>query len=170
MSRNNTEDDYADDASEVEAELEETEAVADIEDEIDKGASGQQSDKDIVIEEPDSEDHSLESLAALLGQVDTGDSDDDSDTAVSDDHEFDLGEISLDDSLFEIDDEDEAQETGEEPISDRDEASTKLDLAVAYEAMGDLDGAKEILNEVVAEGNAEQIAEANKLLQKWSAS
>ncbi len=140
------------------------------EDEQDKGASGQQSDEDIVIEEPDSEDHSLESLAASLGQVDTGDSDDDSDTAVSDDHEFDLGEISLDDSLFEIDDEDEAQETGEEPISDRDEASTKLDLAVAYEAMGDLDGAKEILNEVVAEGNAEQIAEANKLLQKWSAS
>ena len=139
-------------------------------DEQDKGASGQQSDDDIVIEEPDSEDHSLESLAASLGQVDTGDSDDDSDTAVSDDHEFDLGEISLDDSLFEIDDEDEAQETGEEPISDRDEASTKLDLAVAYEAMGDLDGAKEILNEVVAEGNAEQIAEANKLLQKWSAS
>jgi pilus assembly protein FimV len=140
------------------------------EDEQDKGASGQQSDEDIVIEEPDSEDHSLESLAASLGQVDTGDSDDDLDTAVSDDHEFDLGEISLDDSLFEIDDEDEAQETGEEPISDRDEASTKLDLAVAYEAMGDLDGAKEILNEVVAEGNAEQIAEANKLLQKWSAS
>jgi len=139
-------------------------------DEQDKGASGQQSDDDIVIEEPDSEDHSLESLAASLGQVDTGDSDDDSNTAVSDDHEFDLGEISLDDSLFEIDDEDEAQETGEEPISDRDEASTKLDLAVAYEAMGDLDGAKEILNEVVAEGNAEQIAEANKLLQKWSAS
>jgi len=139
-------------------------------DEQDKGASGQQSDDDIVIEEPDSEDHSLESLAASLGQVDTGDSDDDLDTAVSDDHEFDVGEISLDDSLFEIDDEDEAQETGEEPISDRDEASTKLDLAVAYEAMGDLDGAKEILNEVVAEGNAEQIAEANKLLQKWSAS
>ena len=139
-------------------------------DEQDKGASGQQSDEDIVIEEPDSEDHSLESLAASLGQVDTGDSDDDSNTAVSDDHEFDLGEISLDDSLFEIDDEDEAQETGEEPISDRDEVSTKLDLAVAYEAMGDLDGAKEILNEVVAEGNAEQIAEANKLLQKWSAS
>lgn len=122
------------------------------------------------LDELDSEDHSLESLAASLGQVDTDDSDDDSDTAVSDDHEFDLGEISLDDSLFEIDDEDEAQETGEEPISDRDEASTKLDLAVAYEAMGDLDGAKEILNEVVAEGNAEQIAEANKLLQKWSAS
>ena len=76
--------------------------------------------------------------------------------------------FSLDDSLFEIDDEDDAQETGDEPISDRDEASTKLDLAVAYEAMGDLDGAKEILSEVVAEGNAEQIAEATKLLQKWS--
>ena len=127
-----------------------------------------ESDDDIVIEEPESDDHSLESLAAALGQVDAGDSDDDSDTAVTDDNEFDLGEIHLDDSLFEIDDEDDAQETGDEPISDRDEASTKLDLAVAYEAMGDLDGAKEILSEVVAEGNAEQIAEATKLLQKWS--
>lgn len=196
MSRNNTDDDSTgevesfdfkiedsapgsasnEDNAQTESEDEDVETFdfdlgeVSFDDEQDKGASGQQSDEDIVIEEPDSEDHSLESLAASLGQVDTGDSDDDSDTAVSDDHEFDLGEISLDDSLFEIDDEDEAQETGEEPISDRDEASTKLDLAVAYEAMGDLDGAKEILNEVVAEGNAEQIAEANKLLQKWSAS
>jgi len=66
-----------------------------------------------------------------------------------------------------IDDEDDADEAGDEPISDRDESSTKLDLAVAYEAMGDKDGAKEILNEVVAEGNEEQVAEAKKLLEKW---
>lgn len=125
-------------------------------------------DDDIVIEDHESGGNSLESLAAALGQVDAEASEEDSDVSLANDNEFDLDEINLDDSLFEIDDEDDAQETGDEPISDRDEASTKLDLAVAYEAMGDLDGAKEILNEVVAEGNAEQIAEATKLLQKWS--
>ncbi len=125
-------------------------------------------DDDIVIEDSGSGDNSLESLAAALGQIDADAADEDSDVSLTNDNEFDLGEINLDDSLFEIDDEDDGQETGDEPISDRDEASTKLDLAVAYEAMGDLDGAKEILKEVVAEGNAEQIAEATKLLQKWS--
>ena len=69
-------------------------AMSPVDDEQDKPRCfRQQSDDDIVIEEPDSDDHSLESLAAALGQVDAGDSDDDSDTAVTDDHEFDLGEI-----------------------------------------------------------------------------
>lgn len=42
--------------------------------------------------------------------------------------------------------------------------STKLDLARAYLDMGDEDGARQILEEVVAEGSDEQKAEANKLL------
>ncbi len=44
------------------------------------------------------------------------------------------------------------------------EASTKLDLARAYLEMGDKEGAREILQEVVAEGGPEQQAEASKLL------
>lgn len=44
------------------------------------------------------------------------------------------------------------------------EASTKLDLARAYMEMGDKEGAKEILQEVVAEGGPEQQAEAKQLL------
>jgi pilus assembly protein FimV len=40
----------------------------------------------------------------------------------------------------------------------------KFDLARAYQDMGDKDGAKEILNEVVREGDAAQKAEAQKLL------
>ncbi len=47
-----------------------------------------------------------------------------------------------------------------------DEASTKLDLARAYIDMGDLDGARDILEEVSKEGNAEQIKEAQSLLQE----
>jgi len=45
-----------------------------------------------------------------------------------------------------------------------DESSTKLDLARAYIDMGDLDGAKDILDEVTKEGSTEQQAEAKDLL------
>ncbi len=45
-----------------------------------------------------------------------------------------------------------------------DEASTKLDLARAYIDMGDVDGARDILQEVEAEGSPEQQAEAKELL------
>ncbi len=47
-----------------------------------------------------------------------------------------------------------------------DEASTKLDLARAYIDMGDIDGARDILEEVVAEGNDDQKAEASDLISK----
>ena len=45
-----------------------------------------------------------------------------------------------------------------------DEASTKLDLARAYIDMGDVEGAKDILEEVKKEGSEEQQAEASDLL------
>jgi pilus assembly protein FimV len=48
------------------------------------------------------------------------------------------------------------------------EASTKLDLARAYLEMGDKEGAREILQEVVAEGGPDQQSEANKLLSTLS--
>ncbi len=50
-------------------------------------------------------------------------------------------------------------------LSDDDEAATKLDLAYAYQKMGDVDGAKEILEEVINEGNDAQISEARNLMQ-----
>jgi len=81
--------------------------------------------------------------------------------AADSDDELDLDSIEIDDSLF---DSDEVAEGA------RDEASTKLDLAVAYEAMGDMDGAREILQEVMAEGNDSQKAEAEKLMEKWNLS
>lgn len=115
------------------------------------------------------EEQSLESLAAALDEIDAEDADVieielDNDTEIESVDDLDLGDIEIDDSLFVIDDE---GDSGDEPITDRDEASTKLDLAVAYEAMGDKDGAREILNEVIAEGNDEQVSEAEKLLEKW---
>jgi len=46
------------------------------------------------------------------------------------------------------------------------EIATKLDLAKAYEEMGDKDGARELLNEVLREGDAAQQGQANQLLAK----
>jgi len=45
-----------------------------------------------------------------------------------------------------------------------DEVATKLDLARAYLEMGDKDGAREILNEVIFEGNDSQRADATGML------
>lgn len=47
----------------------------------------------------------------------------------------------------------------------RDEVNTKLDLAKAYEEMGDQEGARELLNEVVSEGAPDQVAKAREMLK-----
>jgi len=146
--------------------LDEEEPVIEFEDDI----LGDDSDE--VAVELSSGSDADDPLAAALAEIDaesdsSGSDDRGSDSQDDEDVEFDLGEIEIDDSLFETDDVDESSE---EPISDRDEASTKLDLAVAYEAMGDLDGAREILNEVISEGNDDQVSEAKKLLEKWDQS
>ena len=46
------------------------------------------------------------------------------------------------------------------------DAATKLDLAKAYQEMGDVEGAREILQEVLHEGDDTQKAEAQVLLAK----
>jgi pilus assembly protein FimV len=46
------------------------------------------------------------------------------------------------------------------------EVATKLDLAKAYEEMGDKDGARELLKEVVKDGDAAQRGSAEQLLAK----
>ena len=46
------------------------------------------------------------------------------------------------------------------------DAATKLDLAKAYQEMGDTDGAREILQEVLHEGDDQQKSEAQGLLAK----
>ena len=57
---------------------------------------------------------------------------------------------------------DDAEEA--DMLSADDETATKLELAYAYHKMGDMEGAKEILNEVIEEGSDEQAEEAGKLL------
>ena len=83
-------------------------------------------------------------------ELDLGDDDDGIELDLGDD-DFDLGDLD-DDDLGELNlDED---------------ASSKLDLARAYIEMGDSDGAKSLLEEVVSEGDSELVSEANELLAK----
>jgi len=46
------------------------------------------------------------------------------------------------------------------------EVATKLDLAKAYQEMGDVDSAREILDEVLREGDAEQKQAAQTLFDQ----
>lgn len=48
----------------------------------------------------------------------------------------------------------------------RDEVSTKLELAKAYEDMGDLEGARELLGEVLGEGEPDQVEMARAALDR----
>jgi FimV C-terminal domain len=48
------------------------------------------------------------------------------------------------------------------------EVATKLDLAKAYEEMGDKDGARELLGEVIKDGDSSQKGQAEELLAKLS--
>lgn len=46
------------------------------------------------------------------------------------------------------------------------EMATKLDLALAYQEIGDVEGARELLDEVLKGGSAEQVEKAQSLLEK----
>jgi len=74
-----------------------------------------------------------------------------------------LGEstFTADDALASMDDEPDF-----DFLSGTDEVATKLDLAQAYIDMGDNDGARDILNEVVTEGDAGQKSEAKEMLSR----
>jgi pilus assembly protein FimV len=55
--------------------------------------------------------------------------------------------------------------SGAAPDARWQEVATKLDLAKAYEEMGDKDGARELLKEVVKEGDTAQQQQAQTMLQ-----
>ena len=80
--------------------------------------------------------------------------------------------LSLDDELdlsADFDDSQLAEEREEEDLliaAESNGLSTKLDLARAYMDMGDEDGARQILEEVAAEGNEDIRAEARALLER----
>ncbi|MBI5461269.1 MAG: FimV family protein [Gammaproteobacteria bacterium] len=95
--------------------------------------------------------------------------------------DFDLGELASfapqtqeaapslpidDDFSFDLSAGDDLEDAGEGVLASADEVSTKLDLARAYIEMGDPDGARSILHEVLEEGSATQKSEAQTLLSQ----
>ena len=82
--------------------------------------------------------------------------------------DFDLGDDGDAGNLEDIELDMSADEGDEEGLmfaADGDEVATKLDLARAYIDMGDHDGARTILDEVVSSGNETQQQEARSLLE-----
>ena len=82
---------------------------------------------------------------------------------------LDEGEEVADDLDLSADFSESLDDTDEEDLVIAAEAngmSTKLDLARAYLDMGDEDGARQILEEVIAEGSEEQKSEAGELLER----
>lgn len=73
-------------------------------------------------------------------------------------------EFNLSDISFDLNDTPAA--TASTPVSDFNEVATKLDLAKAYQEMGDTVGAREILDEVMREGNAAQRDTAQMLISQ----
>ncbi|MBU1192814.1 MAG: hypothetical protein KKE76_14030 [Gammaproteobacteria bacterium] len=63
---------------------------------------------------------------------------------------------------------DDMEDAGEGTLASSDEVATKLDLARAYIEMGDPEGARSILDEVMQEGDAAQKSEAQSLLKDMS--
>jgi len=55
-----------------------------------------------------------------------------------------------------------------EDLAGEDVIATKLDLATAYMDMGDVDGAKELLGEVLTQGTEAQVEEAKQILSRTS--
>jgi pilus assembly protein FimV len=76
---------------------------------------------------------------------------------ISEHIDFNLDELNLDQ---------EEEDLTEGLLQESDEIGTKLDLARAYMDMGDPDGARGILEEVIEEGNDEQKTEAESLISQ----
>lgn len=83
-----------------------------------------------------------------------------------------LNYTALENGDLDFDDDNETVSTGNAARSSgiaQDECDTKLDLATAYEAMGDVEDAIDILDEVIAEGSPGQVELAQRLKQSWQA-
>ncbi len=138
----------ADDVSADLLDAEDVNGIEDVDDDfdLDLGDIGEQAGDDLIAELDDSND-----------DIELDLSEDSSET------EFDLTD---DDTIIDAEMDDADDTISGDNSEGLDEVSTKLDLAKAYMDMGDNDGASSTLEEVLAEGNAEQKREAEALLQQ----
>mgnify|MGYP003701798391 FL=1 len=69
-------------------------------------------------------------------------------------------------SLDELKLEESEDDSPVQQVQDSDEINTKLDLARAYAEMGDAEGARSLLEEVLSEGNDVQSGEAKRMIEE----
>ena len=112
-------------------------------------------DEELVVEDDGLESDVVDELEADL--------DSELEALLNSSDDIELEELAAeDDDVSEDEDFDEL--AGLNLLEGADEVETKLDLARAYMDMDDLDGAKDILEEIVSEGNEQQKAEAEALI------
>ncbi len=78
----------------------------------------------------------------------------------------DLSALELELEQSSLDSDDEAQRAADIAMLESDETATKLDLARAYIDMGDNEGARDILGEVLDEGTALDKQQAKELIDR----
>lgn len=150
----------------------ETESAEELADQLSSELDSLIAEEDVA-EESESLAQELEEefdLAADLG-IDEKDLTADSDTGSSDDEIFTaaLADLPSPEDVLAADEvTDEDMDAEFDFLADSDEIATKLDLARAYIDMGDQDGAKDILDEVLQEGDEQQRQDAEELISRLS--
>jgi pilus assembly protein FimV len=114
------------------------------------------SEEEIVVEDENLESDIAHDLEADL--------DSELDALLSSNDDIELDELSAEEENV-SEDEDFDELAGLNLLEGADEVETKLDLARAYLDMEDLEGAKDILEEIVSEGSEKQKTEAQALIQ-----
>lgn len=112
---------------------------------------------EVELPEPAMDESEMDLASLDFGELDLAEetASDTADLALSD-LDSELGELDLSD-LDALD---------EEALPDEDDITTKLDLAQAYIEMGDAEGARGMLEDVLQAGNSEQQKQAQELLDK----
>ncbi|WP_137169672.1 FimV/HubP family polar landmark protein [Marinomonas sp. FW-1] len=173
-----------DDLDELEAFVEEDDIPTVTPEALDTDAEIDEIDTEVdEVDEVDSEEESF--VSSLLNDVDEEEQEDVDESAVFSESPSDTLANSIEESLAEAQQEEEmevpsfgeAEAAQDEEVSDEeeefdffdasgDEAATKLDLARAYMDMGDEEGARVILEDVIDSGNEKQIAEAQNMMER----
>jgi pilus assembly protein FimV len=154
------------------AELEAATAGADVAEDSD---SGEADDTALDLETPvsddaaapdekaEDDDHSLDFDVSDLGLDTAGSDDTPAETSEADTGlDFDMGDSEP--AAAATESKDDFGDLNDDAFGEVDEVGTKLDLAKAYVDMGDSDGARSILDEVMEEGDDAQKAQAKELL------
>ncbi|MCL2076516.1 MAG: hypothetical protein FWH15_08820 [Betaproteobacteria bacterium] len=131
-----------DELSGIDLDLKGSLPVKDIQDEMDASAEAILGSAEAMIDEVETP---LDDVKTMIGGLEAP---------------FGDAETLVDDSVIPID--------TDSPDARRGENDTKLELAKVYEEMGDLEGARELLAEVITEGDQDQIRQAEAILARLS--